>query len=183
MSFGPLEFAAYLRRKGARSREPAAVKAARAAAAAEPLTGENILTVISGPGELLPVAGGVLEAARVFEAVAMPPANAAVLSTMRVRVKAGIPPLVLVLSSHHSVDWRIELDPGARLEAVLLAGAGESTVDGAGDAPLASIGGFYAFKPGSLEFRHLEDEVARCTRRAIGSFDCQTSATQFDVDG
>ena len=46
MSYGPLEFAAYLRRKG--KREPAAVQAARAASAA-PRAPENRLTIVSGP--------------------------------------------------------------------------------------------------------------------------------------
>ena len=45
------------------------------------------------------------------------------------------------------------------LTAVLMSGYGESTVAGAGAALVTSIGGFYAFKRGSAEFRHLEDEV------------------------
>jgi len=182
MSFGPLEFAVYLRRKDARSRESAAVKAARAAAAAEPLTGENILSVISGPSGLLRVADRSLEAVRVFEAVAAPPADTGAVSAISVRVTAGTRPLVLVLSSHHAVAWRIDLDAGAALEAVFLAGASESTVSGAGNVLVTSIGGFYAFRPGSLEFRHLEDEVARCTRRGIASYQSQTSATRFEVE-
>ena len=63
-----------------------------------------------------------------------------------------------------------------------MAGAGESTVSGADGTLKTSIGGFYAFRPGSLEFRHLEHEVARCTRRGIASFHSQTSAGVFVVD-
>src|SRR6185503_6555462 len=166
MSFGPLEFAAYLRRRDTRAREPAAVKAARESAA-EPLSEENILSVISGPSELVRVADGPREAARVFEALATPSMDAAEVSVMRVCVAAGSRPIVLVLSSHRAVDWRIELEPGAAIEAILMAGAGESTVSGADGTLKTSIGGFYAFRPGSLEFRHLEHEVARCTRRGI----------------
>jgi len=181
MSFGPLEFAAYLRRKEGRARESAAVKAARESAA-EPLAEENILSVISGPSELVHIADGPREAARVFEALATPPMDAAEVSVMHVRVAPGSRPIVLVLSSHRAVDWRIELEPGAAVEAILLAGAGESTVSGAADALKTSIGGFYAFRPGSLEFRHLEDEVARCTKRGIASFESQTSGGLFEVE-
>ena len=71
-----------------------------------------------------------------------------------------------MLSSHQTVHWELTLAPGATLRAVLLSGYGESTVAGAGDALVTSIGGFYAFKQGSAEFKHLESEVMRCTGRA-----------------
>jgi len=54
MNFGPLEFAAHLRRKDARSTEPATVRAARAAASTPPPI-ESRLTIISASSELLPV--------------------------------------------------------------------------------------------------------------------------------
>jgi len=100
---------------------------------------------------------------------------------VRVRVRRGGQPLVLVLSSHQDVLWRIELQRGARLEAVLLAGAGKSMVRGTRVAPVASIGGFYAFRRGSIEFRHLEDEVMRCTRRGIRDFQGMSAADLFEV--
>jgi hypothetical protein len=100
----------------------------------------------------------------------------------RVRVRLGTRPLVLVLSSHHAVDWQLELQRGTRLEAVLLAGAGESTVRGAGEAQVTSIGGFYAFRRGSLEFQHLEDEVRRCTRRGIQDFQSLSADSLFEID-
>lgn len=180
MTFGPQELTAYMRRKGKRVRESAAVQAAREAAAT-PLSDENILTVISGPSELVRIAPGTLEAARVYEAVAMPPEEAGAPRAIRVCVRNGAKSLVLVLSSHHAVDWQIELERGAGLEAVLLAGAGDSTVSGAGEVPIVSIGGFYAFKPGSLEFRHLEDEVMRCTRRSIDGFQSDCASNLFVV--
>jgi len=180
MTFGPLEFSAYLRRRGVRPRESAAVRAAREASAA-PLTEENILRVISGPSEPVRVTAGALEDVHVYEAVAIPPLAPVDLSRVGVRVARGHRPLVLVLSSHHAVDWRIEVEAGACLQAVMLAGASESQVQGAGDAPVTSIGGFYAFRPGSLEFRHLEDEVMRCTRRGISSFRSHSSPGNFEV--
>ena len=48
MTYGPLEFAAYLRRKGAPERDSAAVRAARASVVA-PRPEESRLTVILGP--------------------------------------------------------------------------------------------------------------------------------------
>jgi hypothetical protein len=181
MNFGPLEFAHHLRRKERRGREPATVQAARAAAAPE-LAEENILSIISGPHELVRVAAGSHDAVHVVEAVAMPPAETTTNVAIRVRVAGRPHPLVLVLSSHHAVDWQIDLDPGAVVEAVLLAGAGETSVRGAGEVPVASIGGFYAFRRDSLEFRHLEAEVMRCTRRRIGSFQSHCSASHFNID-
>ena len=182
MAFGPLEFAVYLQRKDRRQREAAAVKAARAAAA-PPLADENILSVITGPSGLVRVAEGegTLETARVYEAVATPPPELSGVSSIRVQVRRGTRRLVLVLSSHHAVDWQIEREPDTSLEAVLLAGAGDCTVNGAGDVLVTSIGGFYAFRMGSLEFRHLEDEIMRCTGRRIESFQSNHSGSLFEV--
>ena len=53
MNYGPLEFVAYLRRKG--ERESATVKAARAASAA-PRPPDNRLTILSGARALKRVA-------------------------------------------------------------------------------------------------------------------------------
>jgi len=180
MTFGPLEFSAFLRRRDVRPRESATVRAAREASGA-PLSDENILRVISGPSELVPVTSGALEEVHVFEAVAIPPLETVEVARVRVRVRRGHRPLVLVLSSHHAVEWHIEVDAGAFLQAVMLAGASESKVQGAGNSPVTSIGGFYAFRPGSLEFRHLEDEVMRCTRRGISSFRSHSSMGDFEV--
>ena len=86
-----------------------------------------------------------------------------------------------MLSSHQAVRWEIALEPGAALSAVLLSGYGESTVVGAGSAPVSSIGGFYAFKHGSPEFKHLEKEVRRCTGRNIERFQSEYAGQSFTV--
>jgi hypothetical protein len=86
------------------------------------------------------------------------------------RVAPALHPLVLVLSSHQPVCWRLELEAGLDLQAVLLAGGGKSHVSGAPQVPVSSMGGFCAFRPGSLEYQHLEREVLRCTGRAIARF-------------
>ena len=90
---------------------------------------------------------------------------------------------MLVLSSHQTVNWELVLEPGATLRAALLSGYGESKVDGAGDALVTSIGGFYAFKHGSAEFKHLESEVMRCTGRHIGTFQSVYAGKSFVIGG
>lgn len=170
MNFGPLEFVAYLRHKEARRREPAAVEAARAAAPV-PLPEHNRLTVVSGPRQMRHSArGAALDTVAVFEAIAGPLADAGAGQTVRVRMTSAAGPLVLVLSSHQAVRWSLEPAPRVMLVAVLLAGRGESTVEGAGAVPVISIGGFYAFRRGSQEFRHLENEVLRATGCTIHGF-------------
>jgi len=167
--------------RSAAARSEAARSAAARSAAARPPPEENILSVVTGPSGLRPIAAGTIEAARVYEAVATPPTDDCEASTVRVRVGRGSQPLVLLLSSNHAVDWQLEIAPDAAVEAVLLAGSGASTITGAGQALVASIGGFCAFRQGTQEFRHLEDEVLRCTRRRIGSFETHYSVSRFEV--
>lgn len=186
MNYGPMEFAAYLKRKGAARGESATVKAAREAApqsAPRHRPENNRLTVISG-GPLKPRLARTtqVEAVCVYEAVAVralfaPEADEPVV----VVVRQSSRPVVLVLSSHQTVRWEISLAAGAVLSAVLLSGYGESTVVGAGSAPVSSIGGFYAFKRGSAEFKHLETEVRRCTGRSIERFQSEYAGQSFTV--
>ena len=147
MNYGPLEFAAYLRRKEGRKADSAKV-----------------------------------ETVSVYEAVsAGAPGAMAAWRPVRVLVRSTARPLVLVLSSHQTVEWQVALDPGATLSAVLLSGYGQSTVRGAGSARISSIGGFCAFRRGSAEYRHLECEVRRCTGRSIESFQSVRAGSRFEV--
>ena len=142
MNFGPLEFAAYLRRKGAPERDSAAVAAARAAVVA-PRPQQNQLTIVSGPREL--THSRTDREVTVFEAIVTQTATLPRIGKpVSVAVGATQLPVVLVLSSHQPVCWRIELEPSARLKAVLLAGFGESRVSGAGDARVTSMAGTFA---------------------------------------
>jgi len=186
MNYGPMEFAAYLKRKSGGRGESATVKAAREAAPkalsrehAEP----NRLTIISGGSRMTRVArASQVEAVCVYEAVAVrSPGTPESAEPVSVVVRGTPRPVVLVLSSHQTVRWEIALEPGATLNAVLLSGYGESTVVGAGEAPVASIGGFYAFKRGSAEFKHLETEVRRCTGRNIEGFQSEYAGHRFEI--
>jgi hypothetical protein len=182
MNYGPMEFAAYLDRKENGKQESATVKAARAAAP-EPQEAQNLLTIVSGGGLLPRLARSTqVEAVSVYEAVAMRvPGVPRSDGPVRVLVRATARPMVLVLSSHQTVAWELELVPGAQLAAVLVSGYGASTVAGAGDTQVSSIGGFYAFKRGSAEFKHLETEVLRCTGRHIEGFQSVYAGKSFEV--
>lgn len=183
MNYGPLEFAEYLARKGASQQDSDAVKAARAAApASQPA---NQLTVVSGTSSLTRMAHTAqIEAVSVYEAVAVhSPRIPRPGGPVTVLVRVTPRPVVLVLSSHQTVNWEIVLEPGAMLRAVMLSGYGDSTVAGAGDAVVTSIGGFYAFKHGSAEFKHLESEVMRCTGRHIETFQSVYAGRSFEIGG
>jgi hypothetical protein len=180
MNYGPLEFGAYLQRRETGQDESAEVRAARAAAA-EARPEDNGLSIVSGPSELRPLARDAkVEAVSVYEAIVdRAPGHRA--SPVRVRVQRAWRPIVLVLSSHQPVCWQIEPAEGVDLRAVLLAGSGESRLAGAPQVPVTSIGGFYAFKSGSLEFRHLEREVRRFTGCSIEHFYGAYAEDQFEV--
>ena len=184
MNFGPMEFAAYLERKDSQRKESAAVKAARDAAPA-PIPPKNRLTIISGSKALSRLARSAqVEVVSVYEAVAMrAPSMPQQQGPVRVIVRRTARPVVLVLSSHQTVEWQLEIAPDVELSAVLMSGYGESTVAGAGAALVTSIGGFYAFKRGSAEFRHLEDEVMRCTGRSIENFQSVYAGHSFEIGG
>ncbi len=180
MNYGPLEFGAYLQRRETGQDESAEVRAARAAAP-EARPEDNGLSIVSGPSELRPLARDAkVEAVSVYEAIVdRAPGHRA--SPVRVRVQRAWRPIVLVLSSHQPVCWQIEPAEGVDLRAVLLAGSGESRVAGAPQVPVTSIGGFYAFKSGSLEFQHLEREVRRFTGCSIEHFYGAYAEDQFEV--
>lgn len=180
MNYGPLEFADYLRRNE-QGPESATVQAARAAAPGqEPV---NQLSVVSGPLALPRLARNArLEAVSVYEAVAMrPPGEPRQPGIVEVLVRPTARPVVLVLSSHQGVEWRISREADARIAAVLVSGFGASSVVGMQPGEVHRIGGFYAFKRGSVEFRHLETEVLRCTGRTIESFRSVYAGARFDI--
>jgi hypothetical protein len=180
MNYGPLEFADYLRRSD-QCPESATVRAARAAAPEQ--VPVNRLSVVSGPHALPALARNAqLEAVSVYEAVAMsPPSEPRQPGIVEVLVRPTPRPVVLVLSSHQGVEWRIAPAPGARIAAALVSGFGASNVKGIEPEQVHRIGGFYAFKRGSVEFRHLETEVLRCTGRTIENFQSVYAGARFDI--
>jgi hypothetical protein len=183
MNYGPLEFASHLARKGDSHEDSAVVKAARDAA--PDTRPSSRMTVISGTTSVRRMTRAAqVEAVSVYEAVAVhSPRIPQPRGSVKVLVRDSSRPIVLVLSSHQTVNWELVLEPGTTLRAALLSGYGESKVDGAGDALVTSIGGFYAFKHGSVEFKHLESEVMRCTGRHIGTFQSVYAGKSFVIGG
>ena len=183
MNYSPLEFPAHLASECAGQGDSAAVRAARDAAPdSRPA---NHLTIVSGINPHTRSARAArVEAVSVYEAVAIhSPRIPRPHGPVRVLVRPAARPVVLVLSSHQAVHWELGFEPGVSLRAVLLSGYGESRVAGAGNALVCSIGGFYAFKPGSAEFKHLETEVMRCTGRHIATFKSVYAGRSFQVGG
>jgi len=154
-------------------RESSTIKAARAAAAA-PREQENRLTIISGPRELRPVAEGSAPCVDVFEALATSVSPGAK-DPVRVTVRSKLRPVVLAVSANLPLCWQIEVASGAHLQAVLLAGSGDAQVQGAGESLVTTIGGFYAFRPDSDAYRHLEQEVLRTAGATIERFQSASS--------
>ena len=95
MNYGPLEFAAYLGRRGTRKEESAEVTAARAAAPRS-RPGKNSLSVIAGSGVLSRLAcEAQVEAVSVYEAMAMhPPGVSRNCGPVRVLVRPALRSIV-----------------------------------------------------------------------------------------
>jgi len=181
MNYGPLEFAAHLRRRT--QNDSSTVRAAREAAAV-PREQENRLTIFSGPRELRPMAPGAgAPRVDVFEALATN-TSTDTYKPLHVAVSSNLRPVVLVLSAHLPLCWHIDVASGAQLQAVLLAGSGDMQVQGTGEALVTSIGGYYAFRPGSDAYRHLEQEVLRTTGATIERFQgaSATGSCAFSTD-
>jgi hypothetical protein len=169
MNYGPIEFADYLRRNPGKA-EPATVRAARAAQPSA-TTPAASLRVVSGPAFPLPeVHSAAVERLDVCEALAMNPPCRRAVCTVRISLVSTERPLILVLSSHQTVQWHVSVAPAAELRALFISGFGRSVISAGNDVPAHRIGGFYAFRRGSVEFHHLESEVRRCTGGAIGQF-------------
>src|SRR5262245_2095643 len=172
MNYGPLELEAWLHRREERQVESAEVVAAREAAPATLPPERDDLIIVSGLRRPMRTAADSRhEPVGVYEAIAgVVGEQGRQADPVRVLVSPAFRPIVLVLSAHRPIAWQIELAPGADLLAVLIAGCGESHVSGIDGARVSSIGGFYAFRPGTLEYKHLEREILRCTGRGIQHF-------------
>ena len=181
MNFGPLEFAEYLRRDSQHG-ESATVDAARAAQPPAH-TPVNLLRVVSGPRTLQHrPSAGQMETVDVHEVVALNHSrDGSAPNVVRVLVRKTHRAVVLVLSSHQAVEWRISHAAGVVVMGVLLSGSGSSTVVGTGAGMVHRIGGYYAFRRGLPAFRHLESEVLRCAGRAIDHFHSAYAAGSIEI--
>ena len=171
-----------MHRREERQAESAEVVAAREAVPVPLPEGERLI-IVSGPRRMPRVAADSRnEPVGVYEAIAgVVGEQGRKADPVRVLVSPAFRPIVLVLSAHRPIAWQIELAPGADLMAVLLAGCGESRVSGIDQSRVSSIGGFYAFRPGTLEYKHLEREILRCTGRGIQHFHSVYAGDTFEI--
>jgi hypothetical protein len=102
---------------------------------------------------------------------------------VQVIVRSSPKPVVLVLASYESVNWRV-VNMGGRIAAVLLSGYHPSEVSGIGDATVLRIGSAYAYAPGSPEYQRLRQAVMQYTGpMEIRSFQGRYTGSDFVVGG
>ena len=144
-------------------------------------------TIDATPGQAAaPLAGLVgdadIEAIGVYEGNdASGPDRKRQTGSVAVKVRRGAKPLVLVLSSYESVRWVLEVEPGARLQAVLVFGYAPSTVQGAGSVRMLMLGSQYAYQPGTPGYAALDREVRRQTGRNMSIFQGRYAGGSFSV--
>jgi hypothetical protein len=103
--------------------------------------------------------------------------------TVEVSVRRSSMPIVLVLSSYEPVQWNLKLEPGAKLNAVLLSGYHQSHVVGAGSARTLVMNGSFAYQLGSAGYNRLNQEVLRWTGKTIDVFQGRYEGSSFSVGG
>jgi hypothetical protein len=90
-------------------------------------------------------------------------------------------PLMLVLSSHEPVIWRITAGAGARVGHILLSGHGESAVVGLRGVEVTRIGGAYAYQLGAGGYAQLNGQVLQYVGRSIERFQGGYTGTSFSI--
>ena len=103
--------------------------------------------------------------------------------TVNVDVRRSEKPILLILSSYNSVNWKISMQPGARVSAILLSGYVGSTVEGGGSARIVSIGSASGYQVGSPQYKELEREIYGWTGKKPSLFQVGYEGTQFEVGG
>ena len=111
------------------------------------------------------------------------PGTSRPVGTVSVTVRRTTRPLVLVLSAYEAVQWKLRLEPGARLEAILLSGYYDSTVLGGGDVRVLKIGREYAYQSEGGDYQLLQRQVTRWTGRPISIFQGGYQGSSFIVGG
>lgn len=105
------------------------------------------------------------------------------MGAVEVSIRRSSKPVVLVLSSYEPVLWRLKLESGAKLSAVLVSGYYDSQVVGAGSARIVKIGSNHAYKSGGAEYNALNLEVLRLTGKTIGIFQGRYEGASFSTGG
>jgi RNA polymerase sigma factor (sigma-70 family) len=118
-----------------------------------------------------------------------------------VEVRPTARPVVLVLTSSLQAVWKVKPAAGARLQAVLVSGTFPQAVDGApagvpvhhfcpdasfffeGGRKRSEVKSFSADRPGTLEYRRMVERLNDLTGLLVSSFQGDSKASAFVVDG
>lgn len=100
--------------------------------------------------------------------------------SVRINVRAGSSPLVLVLASYEPVHWLINTN-GRKINKIFISGYYDSTVIGADSVPVIKIGSKYAYKLDSNEYTQLTQDIRRYTDNSIGLFQGAYTGREFSI--
>lgn len=100
-----------------------------------------------------------------------------------VHIRRSEKPIVLVLSSYEPVRWKLKIESGAKLAAVLVSGYYQSEVVGAGNARIISAGSAYTYEKGNQGYYALDREVKQWTAKHIDIFQGRYEGSSFSVGG
>jgi hypothetical protein len=185
LKFGPQPFVSYLQEQQAQRQQQLAQS--HPDFARSTFLGTNGASVVQQPTGDLPLIAhdAQIEAVGVYKSSLAPsrPGRQAGRGPITVIVRKAPKPIVLVLSSYDSVDWRLSVDPRAQLKAVLISGYSDSTVQGAGSVRTLNIGRSYAYERGSTQLRNLERDVVSSVGKTIHTFQGKYEASSFTVGG
>lgn len=102
---------------------------------------------------------------------------------VRVKVRPGGSPIVLVLASYEPVNWIVD-NAGAQISTVLLSGYYPSNVSGTGAARQLRIGSAFAYARSGDGYEALRNSVVQYTgSREIRSFQGEYAGGDFSVGG
>ena len=113
-----------------------------------------------------------------------------------VEVRPTAKPIVLVLTSYFSVEWRINLKDGARIKKVILSGYNEQEIKGLPaevpidnrsyfpvDGSRRQNGWFWAFEWNGSQWREMVRRLNAMTGLPVASFQGTENSDSFIVDG
>lgn len=98
-----------------------------------------------------------------------------------VRVRKSTRRLILLLSAHEPVLWKLSLEAGADIAAILLSGSMGQSTSGGGAIEVIDLGRLNVFDTASLA--PLQTQVAQRIGRPLDKFQGQYEARAFTVGG
>lgn len=114
---------------------------------------------------------------------------------VEVEVQPTTKPIVLVLTSYFSVEWKLKLAPGAKLRKVILSGYNQQNITGVpAEVPIARSsyypdeasrkeGWFFSYEWNTPGYREMVRRLNDKTALPIATFQSEYEGTSFVVDG